>query len=245
MINVSGYPRDLNLTNELKVKSRPPDVKNAPINKGEYSSVSLSDLSKARNNIYEKSLSRAKENKIPTYLTLDKRAEMLSGMVKNIVNETGSPFSDDEVKKVVGDLKTELNIKDFPKPNFSDSCINTISFLKEEDKVALGKAYDYALNNGTSVHDVDFTASALSYQREIEEMQNQGIKYKKFNPETDGGILEPGALGNGVGAVHHENKYVSDLRDQLDDNTLFSTNPYLDNDMFINAIIDMLPLRRE
>jgi len=245
MMNVSGYPLDLNRTNELKVKSSPSNVKNAPINKGDHSSVSLSDLSKARNNIYEKSLSRAEKNKIPTYLTLEKRTEMLSGMVKNIVKEAGSPFSDDEVKKLVGDLKIELNIKDFSKPNFSAPSVNRLSFLKEDDKIALGEAYDYALNNGTSIHDVDFTASALSRQREIEAMRSQGIMHKKFNPDTDGGILDPSSLGRGVGSVHHETKYVSDLRAQLDDNSLFSTNPHLDNDLFINAIIEMLPLRRK
>ena len=237
MINISNSEAIFKTNSAMNV-SKNIQKKSAYLDNVNHKSVELSQSSKAYNTVFNTTLSMAQERPLPSYLTTEKRLELLANVVKGVATKIGANFSDKDIARVVGDLKDELKIQGLPKADYNSDSSPIRSFLKKEDQIELDKAYQYALDNNTSFEDVEKAAFALGMQRYVEAMRNDGITYVKYVPigNTNSDIVETDSTEANV--VKEKSSETLSIQEQLEDKNLFATNPYLDTKTFLDAVLE-------
>lgn len=194
--------------------------------------VNLSSSGQNINRLFQLALQAAKEHPTPTYITLAKREEILAASVSDIAEKSPMDYTSEQIKRVISDVKTKLKIKEIPPGDVNATYGSVYSFLSSADKADLTQAYQYALDNNTSLKDVNHAAFSLGQARFVEAQIRSGTKYAIYNPEQEPKQESPSVDAQGQSAANasaadENTDYVKSLLEQLKNDQLFITNPFL------------------
>lgn len=160
----------------------------------------------------------------------------------NLDAKSGVEYSPKQLDRVVQDIGKELNIVALPPGDIQAGSGIVTSFLTQNDKVQLSNAYQYALDNGTSLKDVGLGAFTLSVARFREAKVASGTIFGTFDKEESDRLY---ALNHKDDAEtlnqqeHTKKSLTSTFIEKLEKNDLFSANPILKKLMQQENIFNM------
>jgi hypothetical protein len=192
--------------------------------------VGLSSQGQNLNYLYQRSLSAAKQNPSPVYISVEKRVELLADSVNKIAGQSGYEYTPEQIKRVVEDVAKESNIKELARGDVNANSGSVYAFLSSTDKANLADAYQHALDNNTSLDDVRFAAFSLARTRFIEAKISSGTTWAVYDPDKNAGTIKSEDVEQAVHdevPVRAESDYVKSLLEQLKKDELFMSNPFL------------------
>lgn len=217
-----------------KTNAKDPVAKSSPDNStakdAKTVAVGLSEQGQHLNSLYQLSLSYAKQNPSPVYIAAEKRVELLANSVNELAKQSGYEYTPEQIKRVVEDVAKETNIRQMPRADVNASSGSVYAFLSSSDKATLADAYQYALDNNTSLDDVRTAAFSLARSRYIEAKINSGTTWAVHNPNENVGDAKPKETEQQTvtaGSRNSDSDYIKSLLQQLAKGQLFASNPYL------------------
>ena len=202
-------------------------------NKEGGDNVSEIDLSRSGQNLsylYQHSLSTAKQNPSPVYIGADKRIELLAASVNDIAQKSGHEYTPEQIQRVVEDITKEINIRELKAGDVNAAAGSVYSFLSSADKAHLADAYQYALDNNTSLEDVAIAAGSLGRARYVEAKISSGTSYALYVPEENQNAGKFSDLDQTEADKTErapKTDYYKSLIIQLNNDELFASNPFL------------------
>jgi hypothetical protein len=209
------------------VKTLASDNKEGNVN---ISEVGLSQPGQSLNYLYQLSLSTAKQNPSPVYIGVEKRIELLSASVNDIAKKSGHEYTPEQINRVVEDVKKEINIQEMKPGDVNANAGSVYSFLSSTDKTHLADAYQYALDNHTSLKDVALAAGSLGRARYVEAKISSGTTYSYYRPEENQNAGTSDAVDQKETDKTErapKTDYFKSLMEQLNKDELFVSNPFL------------------
>ncbi|SFC38658.1 hypothetical protein [Pseudoalteromonas denitrificans] len=152
------------------------DIKLGLPNEGATSKVSISHSARQVENLYNQ-ISNSfndRSNRPLNSLSVEKHTEILNKIVQDTAQGSGVKYSEKQISRVVSDLKKDLNIESSFDKSGDISSRSLFSFLSSSDRKEIDKAYQYAIDNGTSLEDVGLASWSLGHQRKEEAMRANG-----------------------------------------------------------------------
>jgi hypothetical protein len=194
------------------------------------SEIGLSQSGQNLNYLFQVSLSTAKQNPSPVYIGAEKRVELLSVSVNDIAKKSGHEYTPEQINRVVEDVKKEVNIQEMKPGDASANAGSVYSFLSSTDKANLADAYQYALDNNTSLKDVAIAAGSLGRARYVEAKISSGTTYSYYKPEEQQNAGTSDSLDQKETDKTErapKTDYFKLLMEQLNKDELFASNPFL------------------
>lgn len=209
----------------------------------DFEEVSVSESGKNINTLFLMSRAALEDYQPPIYLTVEKRLELVKDKVTELAQNLSSGFTDEQISTITNDLKTEFGISELPTPDVNAPSGSVYSFLTDSDRAKLSEAYQYALDNNTSLKDVSYAAFSLGDARFVEAKISSGTIYgvidtdDSSNEETTE-IDDQGSENEST--VREKTDYIKSLLAQLEIGQLFSSNPFLRDSLLQDASAAML-----
>lgn len=202
--------------------------------------VGLSQQGQNLNYLYRQALRAAKKNPSPVYIGAEKRLELLADSVNKIAGQSGYEYTPEEISRVVDDVIKDLNIKEVPRGDVNANSGSVYAFLNGSDKAKLADAYQYALDNDTSLDDVRLAAFSLARTRFIEAKIRSGTTWAVHLPNEQSAAAKPDDIEKGSSEKvlpeevfnRPDSDYMKLLLEQLKNRELFQSNPFLQNPLF-------------
>ena len=222
------------LSFETPKPNAPDNAAGAPVNNSkndaQVAEIGLSQQGQNLNYLYQQSLSSAKQNPSPVYISVDKRVELVTESVNEIAGQSGYEYTPEQIKRVVEDVVKEINIKELPRGDVNAGSGSVYAFLSGTDKATLADAYQHALDNNSSLDDVRFAAFSLARSRFIEAKINSGTTWAVHNPNESTGTVKSDDVERAAAEevpIRSGSDYVKSLLEQLKKRGLFQSNPFL------------------
>lgn len=226
-----------------QVRVAPANSSRAPEANTSHSDIGLSQKGQSLNSLYQLSLSVAKQTPSPVYIGTKKRVELLAESVNEIAKQSEYKYTPDEIKRVIDDITVDMNIVDIPPGDVNANSGSVYAFLNSDDKKKLADAYQFALDNNTSLDDVRTAAFSLGRARYIEAKINSGTTWAVHEPKENSKKMETDdAAASDVKNLspRTDSDYVKSLLEQLHKGQLFLSNPYLRTSLFQDVSSSML-----
>lgn len=139
---------------------------------------SLSDRSITLSVIDKKLFSYLKENPLPRYFSTSTHNSRVLELAQAFGHELG-------VELNASDIDHMVNTHAKQKPILSFDSGNVFDFLKESDRLELEKAHQHAVENNTSLKDVNTAAFEMGIQRRRQAMEAQGTRFVELDKNAD------------------------------------------------------------
>lgn len=126
-----------------------------------------------------------------------------------------------------------------PDPNASSGSV--YDFLKPDDQQALKKAYNYAVDNGTSLKKVEEAAFYLGVQRHKEARVTSGTEYSQHIPDKNKAFINASPANRAqelekLLIADPDNKFLQTVK-RAEEGPFFGTeNPLLNQELFTGAV---------
>jgi len=146
------------------------------------STASLSKKGVALSNIDKELADYLRENPLPRYFSIQTYNDRVVAKAQSLGNEYGIQLDKSDI-----DFLVKPNEKRSPTPSIDNG--NVFDFLSETDRLELEKAHNFALQNGTSLDDVENTAFEMSVKRRKEAMEAQGTRFVELDKDVDFGTF--------------------------------------------------------
>lgn len=186
MLNVNNTQQKLhNADINMREKSNSSHI----TNQNEYPSTqpSLSTLSSSAKNIMNVVSNTTKQlhdNIPPRYIPYQQRLDIVKNSLTASLSKDHPEVNVGEstLNEMVNDVANKLNIRPLAESDLNASSGDTYSFLTQDDKKALGEAYEQIGSTELTEKDLDSLASHLAIQRRIETAQRNGTIYEIYDP---------------------------------------------------------------
>ncbi|MBZ2164269.1 hypothetical protein [Alteromonas stellipolaris] len=221
-----------------QVKEELADVAGIAVNE-----VDLSQSGHDISRLYQQTLYETQNNPSPIFLTVEKRFELLKNTANEFAARSGIDYTPEQIERVTQDVGKELRIVEIPRGDVHAGGGNVYTFLSQTDKAELSEAYQYALDNDTSLDDVRHGAFALAVTRFREANIAAGVTYAIFDKEESDRLLALNRQNESeVTSTEELETSIKTLTDsfveKLNFGNLFSSNPLLKNLMQQDSIFD-------
>lgn len=144
--------------------------------------TSLSDRGVRLSHIDKELGAYLRENPLPRYFSNQTHNDRVASKAQSLSDELGIQLDDSDIEYLV-----ESNAKQSSRPSIDNG--NVFDFLTESDRRELEEAHKFALENGTSLDDVEHTAFEVGVKRRREAMEAQGTRFAELDKDADFGAF--------------------------------------------------------
>lgn len=179
--------------------------------------TSLSDRGVRLSNIDKELEAYLRDNPLPRYFSNQTHNDRVASKAQSLSDELGIQLDDSDIEYLV-----ESNAKRSSRPSIDSG--NVFDFLTESDRRELEEAHKFALENGTSLDDVEHTAFELGVKRRREAMEAQGTRFAELDKDADFGAfllnIERGGNTRGISEIEVGSQEYKELIERFSDNPI-------------------------